>query len=250
VSLHSFDPEIARRVGVNAAVIYQNILFWTEKNYVNGKNCIDGCVWTYNSVRAWAELFPYLTQSQIRLALAKLVEDGLIVEGNHSDAAYDRTKWYGVFAEIHLRKNTNGFAENREPITDSKPDIKPDIKPTRAKRDDVAENLTTAISPDRADAVIAHRKALRKPLTAHAAKLLAAQFAQCHDPNAAADAMIANGWQGFKPEWLERQSQGRGHSPPARTNFIEAGKRIIEDMNRDTDTQGHSGYIGHAERLP
>lgn len=38
MSLHSFDPDVAKKVGVNAAVIYQNILFWTEKNFRNKRN--------------------------------------------------------------------------------------------------------------------------------------------------------------------------------------------------------------------
>jgi hypothetical protein len=33
--MHSFDPEIAKKVGVNAAVIYQNIVWWTQKNAAN-----------------------------------------------------------------------------------------------------------------------------------------------------------------------------------------------------------------------
>lgn len=70
--------------------------------------------------------------------------------------------------------------------------------------------LDAVLSPERAQAVIDHRRKIKKPLTDHAAKLLAAKFAQCPDPNAAADAMISNGWQGFEPEWIE----ARGRSPP------------------------------------
>lgn len=128
MSLHSFHPDIAQAVGVNAAVIYQNILFWTQKNLANGRNVSDEYVWTYNSVKAWAELFPYLSTDQVRRALAKLVSAGLIREGNHNQSAYDRTKWYGVSTQIHLAKTTNGFGENHEPIPDSKPDHKPDNK--------------------------------------------------------------------------------------------------------------------------
>ena len=32
MSAHSFDPDIAARVGCNAAVIYQNLFYWAEKN--------------------------------------------------------------------------------------------------------------------------------------------------------------------------------------------------------------------------
>jgi len=145
MSLHSFDPDIAIRVGVNAATIYQNILFWTKKNIANGKHIHDGFVWTYNSVSAMNELFPYLSPDQIRRALSKLVEDGLIAEGNYNTSGYDRTKWYGVNSQIHLAKTTNGFGENHKPIPDSKPDNT--ILPNQGEKTDIqglSEKLYTA----------------------------------------------------------------------------------------------------------
>lgn len=129
MSLHSFDPSVAAKVGVNAAVIYQNILFWTRKNAANNRHVHDGYVWTYNSVKALNDLFDYLTPSQIRTAIGKLLDAGLIAEGNYNKSAYDRTKWYGVSSQVHLRKTANGFDEKREPIPDSKPDSKPDTPP-------------------------------------------------------------------------------------------------------------------------
>lgn len=63
--------------------------------------------------------------------------------------------------------------------------------------------LAKVLDGERAKAVVDHRQKLKKPLTAHAAKLLAAKFAACPDPNAAADTMIGNGWQGFDPKWLD-----------------------------------------------
>ena len=67
MSRHSFDPEVAQVVGVNAAVIYQNIVWWAEKNAANERHIHDGRVWTYNSVGAFETLFPYLSAKQIRL---------------------------------------------------------------------------------------------------------------------------------------------------------------------------------------
>jgi uncharacterized protein YdaU (DUF1376 family) len=77
--------------------------------------------------------------------------------------------------------------------------------------------LMVVLDADRAGAVIDHRSRIRKPLTAHAAHLLAGKFAKCPDPNAAADAMVGNGWQGFEPEWLERPN-ARGSPAPPKTN--------------------------------
>jgi hypothetical protein len=70
------------------------------------------------------------------------------------------------------------------------------------------EELLRVLDEKRADGVIDHRKAKKAKLTPHAAKLLADKFAKCPDPNAAADAMIASGWQGFEPEWLENRTRG------------------------------------------
>lgn len=126
MTLHSFDPLIAAKVGVNAAVIYQNLVFWTEKNAANQRHEYDGRYWTYNSIKAFEALFPYLTTSQIRTAIRHLLESDLIVEGNYNKAGYDRTKWYSVNSQTHLSNLANGTAKNRKPIPDSKPDSKPD----------------------------------------------------------------------------------------------------------------------------
>lgn len=127
MSINSFDTEIAKEVGINAAVIYQNIAFWCEKNKANGKNIHDGKVWTYNSNRAFSELFPYLTQKQIRTALLKLESSGFLEVGNFNKSNYDRTKWYTctrLNSQFDLPKRENESDRKGKPIPDSKPDSK------------------------------------------------------------------------------------------------------------------------------
>lgn len=128
MSRHSFDPEIAKQVGVNAAVIYQNILWWAERNAANNKHNHEGLWWTYNSVSAFAELFPYLTSKQIRTSLDRLEKQGLILSGSFNKSAYDRTKWYAPTRHIGERDLPIGANEidlKGEPIpvinTDHKP---------------------------------------------------------------------------------------------------------------------------------
>lgn len=96
MALHMFDPQIAKEYGVNAAIIFQNLAYWIEHNRANNTNLHDDRYWTYNSVRAFSLLFPYLTDKQIRGALKKLEEGGLIVVGNYNKSAYDRTRWYAL----------------------------------------------------------------------------------------------------------------------------------------------------------
>ncbi|MDZ7824708.1 MAG: hypothetical protein U5K75_12200 [Ahrensia sp.] len=141
MSLHSFDPDIAARVGINAAVLYQNILFWTQKNAANNKSIRDGYVWTYNSRRAFAQLFPYFSESQIKTAITKLIESGLLLKGDYNQENYDKTNWYALTESAHWinsaigqkspmdwSKIANRLDKNRQPIPDSKPVIKPDGK--------------------------------------------------------------------------------------------------------------------------
>lgn len=133
MSRHTFDPDIAKQVGVNAAVIYENIIWWCERNAVKGRNIHEGNAWTFNSISAFESLFGYLTAKQIRTALDKLEEVGLLEVGNFNKDARDRTKWYAVsrdseaFARMvnpHLPKRAETFALEGRPLPDSKPDNK------------------------------------------------------------------------------------------------------------------------------
>lgn len=126
---HHFNIEDAKKYGVNAAVILNNIRFWEAKNRANGVNLHDEKYWTYNSVEAYQELFPYLTADQIRYALNKLVEEGAILKGNYSENKYDRTSWYTV-ADVHqmhlgIFPNGSGDFPKSTISTDSKPYRKP-----------------------------------------------------------------------------------------------------------------------------
>ncbi len=93
---HSFDIDIAKEYGLNEAIILNNIYFWCEHNRANGLNIHDGDAWTYNTVKAFAELFPYMSERQIYNALKHLENEGLIKTGCYNENPWDRKKWYSV----------------------------------------------------------------------------------------------------------------------------------------------------------
>lgn len=142
---HVFDVEVAQMVGVNAAILLENIAHWCEHNRANGANYHDGRYWTYNSMKAFEELFPYLKPNAIRTAINKLREAGLIVVGNYNKSAYDRTSWYalsdtanaiyGIDASIcekpqmDLSESPNQNEENNTPIPDITPVVTPSVTP-------------------------------------------------------------------------------------------------------------------------
>lgn len=117
----------------------------------------------------------------------------------------------------------------------------------RAREATPRDELQAVLDADRAKAVIDHRQRIRKPLTPRAAQLLASKFARCPDPNAAADAMIANGWQGFEPDWIERRGAGRGAPPPKPKSEFQQHQ---DDCQRELDIAlgriPKDEYAGHS----
>lgn len=93
---HSFDVEVAEKIGIIPAVILKNIYFWVEHNRVNDVNLHDGYYWVYNSKKAFLTWFSYLTERQIEYALTKLRDNGYIKVGNYNKNSFDRTLWYTV----------------------------------------------------------------------------------------------------------------------------------------------------------
>ena len=118
---HAFDVDIAAEYGVKEAILIQFFYFWHTVNEANGNNFRDGRYWSYNSVKAFEKLFPYMTKDQIRRTLERLVDKGLIIKGTFNTNTYDRTSWYALSdlalskvqkCQMDLAKMPNGFAEN------------------------------------------------------------------------------------------------------------------------------------------
>lgn len=228
MSRHSFDPEVAAKVGLNAAVIYQNIVWWAEKNAANGKHFHDGLWWTYNSVSAFGELFPYLTGKQIRTALAKLEEDGLLVSGCFNKSAYDRTKWYAptcLSAESDLPKKANEVAQKGEPIPDSKPVHKPVSK--RIYRHAWENGLPDWLPMDAWEGWIEMRNQRKKPLTGRAVTRALDRLREFREKGQnlteVLDRSTMNGWTDLYE--IRERNNGKsnwGGSPDRRSSLAKA----------------------------
>lgn len=139
---HYFDIELAQIYGVNAAIILQNLGHWIKRNEANDVNFYDGYYWTFNSRRAYRELFPYMSERQIDTAFRKLIDDGLVITGNYNAQKYDRTLWYALtqkgkcilhFDGMETLKMSNGIDQNVKPIPNINTDNKPDINTDRGK---------------------------------------------------------------------------------------------------------------------
>jgi len=132
---HSFNVDVAQKYGVDGAILIENMYFWISKNKANNTHFYEGEYWTYNSVKAFSELFPYWTSRQIERILKHLEAEEVIKIGNFNTKGYDRTKWYTltdsvkrlyVIGEIHSTKRLNAIPQTVEPIPDINTDINTD----------------------------------------------------------------------------------------------------------------------------
>ena len=123
---HSFNVYIAEKYGVHAAILLNNIEHWIAHNKANNINYRDGYYWTFNSKRAFAELFPYMNERQIDYALKKLIDGGIIITSKYNTSAYNHTLWYTITklgysilqnCEIEEAKLCNGLTENVKSMT-------------------------------------------------------------------------------------------------------------------------------------
>ena len=185
---NSLNIELAKKYGILEAILLKNIWFWIEKNRANEKNFYDGTYWTYNSTRAFNELFPYASESSIKRALKSLQEKGIIKTGNYNKSSYDRTLWYAFTdlgysivsnRQMEVNKSSNGNEQNGLTIPDINTDNKTkDIKTNKKEKKEtefdsvINENFTDEELKQTIYEFIKMRKAIKKPLTTRGLELM------------------------------------------------------------------------------
>lgn len=235
---HSFDIEIAQKHGVIGAVLIQNFQFWIIKNRANQSHFYDGRTWTYNTIAALAEQFPYLTQDQVRRAVDKLAADGVLIKGNYNSSAYNRRLWYAFADESiwlpcqpHLTNLPATFDESAKCYTDIKTDINTvkKQKHKRARGDAPPVELPDWLPADTWSQFIESRKKLKKPMTDHAQNLAIKALGklrnQGNDPVAVIEQSVINGWSGLFEVKNGKNSSG---NPKQR----QRGESVVEHVAR------------------
>lgn len=216
---HSFNIELAKEYGILEAILLKNIWFWIEKNRANEKNFYDGTYWTYNSTRAFNELFPYASESSIKRALKSLQEKGIIKTGNYNKSSYDRTLWYAFTdlgysivsnRQMEVNKSSNGDEQNGLTIPDINTNNKTkDIKTNKKEKKEtefnsvINENFTDEELKQTIYEFIKMRKAIKKPMTTRALELLIEKLNKMasneKEKIAILNQSIEHGWQTVYP---------------------------------------------------
>lgn len=200
---HHFDVELAKQYGMVEAVLLNHFEYWIELNKANGKNYFEGRYWTFNSMKAFAEIFPYLSEKKIRGALKNLQDAGLIVTGNFNKSAYDRTLWYAFSdlaesilpnRQMEVTEKANQNSQKGEPIPDNNPDT---------NSSNYSDN-NTPYNPPKGERVATHRRA---KVTDYDADGFAAFWAAYPKKAGKADALKA--WNKLAPDVVLQEQMGK-----------------------------------------
>ena len=90
------DKQLATLIGLNEAMVLQQIHYWVEINKKVNKNFHEGQYWTYNSIEEWHKEFPFWSESTVKRTLTKLRERNLLITDNFNKQRRDRTLWYTI----------------------------------------------------------------------------------------------------------------------------------------------------------
>lgn len=99
---HGFNVGIAMDYSPDMAIWLGHLAFWAEKNLAHGKNIYEGLVWCYDTLDTLCEYFPYYTRRQLETIINNSVKEGLVIQGNYNQTAYDRTNWYALTPKAYF----------------------------------------------------------------------------------------------------------------------------------------------------
>lgn len=149
--------------------------------------------------------------------------------------------------ELHVRAdgNPNPLTTFEDNYITPLPTVGPQTseKPKRASRrsaepsqpDEVMRILLDAVPAKVASAIVAHRKALKAPLTAGAAEGLVKEWRKFGDCEMAAMAQMAQGWRGFEAEWMQRKARAGPKFERPRNGYAVVHDEICNGTPSDPD---------------
>ena len=128
---YHFSAELAKRYGLDEAIMLHNLAYWVQKNTLDARNIHEGKVWTYNSQTSFTEWFPWWSRRQIQRILHSLEDQKAIIKGSFNAKPMDRTLWYavcdtvlehyGISAPPAGMETMDGPADETETVLSSEP---------------------------------------------------------------------------------------------------------------------------------
>ena len=121
MQFHSFNVNVAKKVGVNKAILLQYIEFWVDKNKANKVLIYEGKAWVYHTASGFEEIFSYMKANTIAKYLVELEKERYLHSSQNIEKGKNRNnrvKYYTLgdayFSITEQEaKNQNECAKNQ-----------------------------------------------------------------------------------------------------------------------------------------
>lgn len=107
------NPELATKIGLNLAIVLQQIAYWVEYNQEKGVNLHNDCHWVYQSFENWQKQLSFFSERTLKDIFLALEKMGLILKNNFNENKFNKTNWYTINQNHELFIN-NQFMKNPE----------------------------------------------------------------------------------------------------------------------------------------
>ena len=202
-------PSLAVAIGLNEAIVVQQVHYWLGMNGVG--EIKNGHKWVYNTIQQWQAQFPFWSTDTVRRTLVSLREKRVLIGERLADNAFDKTMYYridyDVLASIDDGILPSSDGGNLPSSANAKPkhllDRTETTTETTQKKSAARPSLPEWLDPELWAEWEQHRREKKKPMTPSSAlktiEQLATYRAQGVDLKAAINHSIANGYQGIFP---------------------------------------------------
>ena len=94
--IHHFDTEVAKKLGVNAAIIVANLAYLQANRQAQGgeKYYIDGRWWVHHTYESLQKVHPYFSLDQLRRTMKRLMDEGVVVRSQPD--SWNRDSYWSV----------------------------------------------------------------------------------------------------------------------------------------------------------
>lgn len=88
------NPELAVRVGLNEAIVLQQLAYWLEETEAGIEH--EGRRWVYNTQEQWRQQFSFWSVDTVKRAFTSLQKQGLVLVKQLAKSKHDRTNYYAI----------------------------------------------------------------------------------------------------------------------------------------------------------
>ncbi len=121
-------PSLAKAIGLNEAIVLQQIHYWKLINQKAGVNKRDGYYWMYATYEELQKQLPFWSIRTVKRIISNLKKMNLIIVSNYNKLKIDNTNWYrlnypqlkSIDIEAIMGDKEEGYPQGEEKASEGK----------------------------------------------------------------------------------------------------------------------------------